>query len=129
MLTNNYKLKIKGDKNTKTYTSTEYKSGSTIIDLLNKNNSLIVLLKISAFSKEYDLKKQNVPVKNPPEHYYYACMVTQYSQAQSRHIFITLKQTNEFLYLDKDIEEMDIVTNNIVNIDTIIENQKRVFIK
>jgi hypothetical protein len=57
MLTNNYKLKIKGDKNTKTYTSTEYKSGSTIIDLLNKNNSLIVLLKISAFSKEYDLKK------------------------------------------------------------------------
>jgi hypothetical protein len=126
-------LKIEGDKSTKTYTFPEYKSDSTTIDLLYKNYSYTVLLKIGAFKKEYDLKKWNVPIKNPPELYWtsndYACMVTWYSQSQSRHIFIPLKQTNEFIYIDKDIEKMDSLTNNIVYIDTVFENQKKVIYK
>ena len=126
-------LKVEENNQTKTYTYNEYKSDSITIDLKNENYNFTVLLKIGKFSKEYDLKMLNVLIKNPPELYWtsddYACMVTWYSQAQSRHIFIPVKQKNEFIYLDKDIEEMDSTNNNIVYIDTVTENPNKVVYK
>lgn len=111
----------------------EYKSDSVTIDVKNDNYKFSILLNIGRFSKEYNFEKLNIPVKNPPDLYWtnkdYACMVTWYSQAQSRHIFIPFKQENEFIYLDKDIEEMDSINNNIVYIDSISENSDIVIFK
>jgi len=99
----------------------EYKSDSLTIDLENINNNFSILLTIGDYKKEYDLNKLNIPTKTPELVWInkdYACMVTWWSQAQSRHVFIPIKRINEFIYFDKDIKKMDSVNNNIFYIDT-----------
>jgi hypothetical protein len=125
--------KIEENIQTTSFTYNEYKSDNISIDIKNENYNFKVILKIGELSKEYDLKMLNIPIKNPPELYWisddYACMVTWYSQAQSRHIFIPIKKNYEFIYLDKDIEEMDSTNNNIVYIDSVTENTNKVVFK
>jgi hypothetical protein len=73
-----------------------------------------------------NLEKESIPQKTPAlvwANEDYACIVTWWSQAQSRHIFIPLKEGNKFIYLNKDIKEMDSINNNIVFVDTICENK------
>ncbi len=56
-------------------------------------------------------------------------MMTWCSQAQSRHVFIPIKKSNDFIYFDKDIEETDSINNNIVYIDSVYIDQDKVVFK
>jgi hypothetical protein len=56
-------------------------------------------------------------------------MMTWWSQAESRHIFIPTKSTNELIYIDKDIEETDSINSNIVYIDSVFTDINMVVFK
>jgi hypothetical protein len=108
---------------TEAYSDNVYKSDSVTIAVKNDNFNFLIVLTIGSQKREYDLSKLNIPTKTPSEIHWanneFACMMTWWSQAQSRHIFIPTKRTNEFIYIDKDIEETDSVNNNIVYIDNV----------
>jgi hypothetical protein len=123
-------LKVDNNISMETFTYNEYKSDSVTIDL--KNDNFTVMLQIGGYRKEYDLSKLNIPTKTPEIAWInndFACMVTWWSQAQSRYIFIPTKRTNELIYLDKDIEETDSIYNNIVYIDSVYFNIDKVVFK
>ncbi|MCC7521799.1 MAG: hypothetical protein IT220_09215 [Flavobacteriaceae bacterium] len=118
---------------TEVYSDNVYKSDSVTIDIKNDNFNFFIVLTIGSQKREYDLTKLNIPTKTPCEIQWanneFACMMTWWSQAQSRHIFIPTKRTNELIYLDKDIEETDSVNNNIVYIDSIYNDIDKVVFK
>lgn len=118
---------------TEVYFDNVYKSDSVTIDVKNDNFNFFIVLTIGNQKREYDLTKRNIPTKSPSEIQWanneFACMMTWWSQAQSRHIFIPTKTTNELIYLDKDIEESDSVNNNIVYIDSVINDSDKVVFK
>ncbi len=119
-------------KSTGIYIENIYKSDRLTIEIKHDNFNFIIITTIGSQKREYNLTKLNIPTKTPELYWVnqdYACMVTWWSQAQSRHIYIPTNQTNEFIYLDKDIEEMDSVNNNIVYIDSVNENQSQVVYK
>lgn len=118
---------------TEVYSDTVYKSDSVTIDVKNDNFNFFIMLTIGNQKKEYDLTKLHIPTKTPSEIQWangeFACMMTWWSQAQSRHIFIPTKKTNELIYLDKDIEETDSANNNIVYIDSVYQDIDKVVFK
>lgn len=118
---------------TKVYSDNVYKSDNVSIDLKNDNFNFLILLTIGNEIREYDLSKLNIPTKTPSEINWanneFACMMTWWSQAQSRYIFIPTKKTNELIYFDKDIEETDSVNNNIVYIDSIYNDFDKIVFK
>lgn len=115
------------------YSDNVYKSDSVTIDVKNDNFDFFIVLTIGNQKREYDLTKLNIPTKTPSEIQWanneFACMMTWWSQAQSRHIFIPTKRTNELIYLDKDIEETDSLNNNIVYIDSVFNDSDNVMFK
>lgn len=125
--------KIDSDNQSETFTYNVYKSDSLTIDVKNDNFDFVVLLNICNFKKEFDLDKLNIPTKTPDEIQWinndYACMMTWWSLAQSRHIFIPTKRTNKLIYINKDIESMDSVNNNVVYIDTVVVSRDKVIFK
>jgi hypothetical protein len=112
---------------------TIYKSDSVTIDVKNDNFNFFILLTIGNQKREYDLTKLKIPTKTPSEIKWanneYACMMTWWSQAESRHIFIPTKRTNELIYIDKDIEETDSINSNIVYIDSVFTDINKVVFK
>jgi hypothetical protein len=118
---------------TKVYSDNVYKSDSMTIDVKNDNFNFLIVLTIGNQKIEYDLSKLNIPTKTPNEIQWanneFACMMTWWSQAQSRHVFIPTNRTNELIYLDKDIEETDSVNNNIVYIDSVYQDIDKVVFK
>lgn len=112
---------------------TVYKSDSVTIDIKNDNFNFFILLAIGNQKREYDLTKLKIPTKTPSEIKWanndYACMMTWWSQAESRHIFIPTKSTNELIYIDKDIEETDSINSNIVYIDSVFTDISKVVFK
>lgn len=125
--------KVDSDNQSETFTYNVYKSDSVTIDVKNDNFDFVVLLSIGDFKKEFDLNKLNIPTKTPDQVQWinneYAYMMTWWSQAQSRHIFIPTKRTNELIYLDKDIEATDSVNNNVVYIDTVLASRDKLIFK
>ncbi len=115
------------------YSDNVYKSDSLTIDVKNDNFNFLIVLTIGSQKREYDLSKLNIPTKTPSEIQWannkFACMMTWWSQAQSRHIFIPTKGINELIYIDKDIEETDRVNNNIVYIDSVYQDIGKVVFK
>lgn len=110
-----------------------YNSDSVTIDVKSNDYNFLILLTVGKQKVEYDLAKMNIPNKKPAEIKWanneFACIMTWCSQAQSRHIFIPTKATNELIYIDKDIEEMDSVNNNIVYIDTVRHDIEKIVFK
>lgn len=110
-----------------------FKSDSVTIDVKNDNFHFFVILKIGNYKREYDLTKLNIPTKTPDEVQWsnseYACIMTWWSQSQSRHIFIPMKSTNELIYIDKVIEETDSINNNVVYVDSVYDNENKVVFK
>lgn len=125
--------KFDSDNQSEPFTYNVYKSDSVTIDVKNDNFDFVVLLSIGDFKKEFDLNKLNIPTKTPDQIQWinneYACMMTWWSQAQSRHIFIPTKRTNELIYLDKNIEATDSVNNNVVYIDTVLTSRDKLIFK
>jgi hypothetical protein len=115
------------------YSDNVYKSDSVTIDVKYDNFNFFIVLTIGNQKREYDLTKLNIPTKTPSEIQWanneFACMMTWWSLAQSRHIFIPTKRTNELIYLDKDIEETDSLNNNIVYIDSVFNDSDNVMFK
>jgi hypothetical protein len=104
------------------------------IDTLVKKDSIsiyiqndeVVILNIGSFTKKFNLKTMNIPIKTIELVWVnkeYACIVTWWSQAQSRHIFVPMNLKNEFIYYNKDIEKTDSLSNDIVYIDSIEEDK------
>ncbi|WP_298393567.1 hypothetical protein [Flavobacterium sp.] len=118
---------------TELFSDNLYKSDSLTINVKNNNFNFFIELTIENQKKEYDLTKLNIPTKTPNEIKWvnneFACMMTWWSQAQSRHIFIPTKRTNELIYLDKDIEETDSANNNIVYIDSVHQDLNKIVFK
>lgn len=118
-------LKVEEKKQTEAFSYNVYKSDSVTIDIRSDD---VVFLVIADQKKKYDLKELKVLTRQ--SHPYsliwvnseYACIMTYWSLSDSRHIFIPINHKNEFLYLDKDIEESDSINNNIVYVDSFEDN-------
>ena len=112
---------------------TLYHSDSVTIVSMNSDHYFIIELTIGDSVREYDLTEMNIPVKIPNEidwiNSEFACMTTWWSQSQSRHIFIPIRITNEFIYIDKDIEQTDSLNNNIVYIDSVYMDLEKIVFK
>lgn len=101
-----------------------YQKDSVRIDLENIKGNFHITSYIGDYKKVYNIDSLQIPVKYPDLLWvndHYACMFMWWSQAQSRHLFIPTQKHLKTIYLDKDIEAMDSVYNNIVYIDTIME--------
>ncbi len=126
-------LAVEKIDSTEAYSENVYKNDSVTIDVKNDNFNFFIVLTIGNQKKEYDLTKLNILTKTPSEIQWanneFACMMTWWSQADSRHIFIPTKGTNDLIYLDKDIEETDSVNNNIVYIDSVNHDIDKVVFK
>ncbi len=117
---------------TETIVFSEYKSDSLTIDLINNDFNYTVLVQIDGSKKEYDLNQLNIPTKTPEllwVNQAFACMVTWWSQAQSRHVFIPTKKEYELIYFNKVIAKSDSINNNVVYIDSVFEKQNKVVFK
>jgi hypothetical protein len=127
------KLAVEEIDSTEVYSDKVFKSDSVTIDVKYDNFNFFILLTIGNQKREYDLTKLNIPTKTPSEIQWanneFACMMTWWSQAQSRHIFIPTQRKNKFIYLDKDIEETDSINNNIVYIDSVYNDNDKVVFK
>ena len=110
-----------------------FQSDSVTIAVKHDHLKFSVILTIGNNKRVYDLTELGIPTKSPDEVLWanseYACMMTWWSQAQSRHIFIPTRGTNEFIYIDKVIEEMDSIHNNVVYVDSVYENAHKVVFK
>lgn len=88
-----------------------------------------VIYTIGKDEQVLNLNKEGIPQKTPELAWAnedYACIITWWSQAQGRHIFIPLKKENKFIYLNKNIERMDSINNNIVYIDAIYDHKDEI---
>jgi hypothetical protein len=98
-------------------------------NILTENNVRIdflsnysIALTIDQNTQTIDLNKEGVLIRYPElmwKNADYACFMTWWSQAQSRHIFVPLKKENKFVYIDKDIEDMDSENSNVLYINTV----------
>ncbi len=100
-----------------------YKKDNAIIEIIFKNFKYSIKTNLAGIKTIYDLDEMHIPTKTPNKLTWandnYACMMVWWSQSQSRHIFIPTNPRNKFIYLDKDIEESDSLSNNIVYIDSV----------
>jgi hypothetical protein len=115
------------------YGDTLHHSDSVTIVSKTTSHYFIIELTIGNSVREYDLTQMNIPVKIPNEidwiNSEFACMTTWWSQSQSRHIFIPTRMTNEFIYINKDIEQTDSLNNNIVYIDSVYMDLEKIVFK
>lgn len=113
-------------------TYNEYLSDSVSIDVRNEFFDHFVVLTIGDYQEEYDLTALHIPTKTPEVLWVndeFACMVTWWSMSFSRHIFIPLNQSDDLIYIDKDIEQMDSINNNVVYVDSIYSKTDNVEFK
>jgi hypothetical protein len=100
-----------------------FESDSMAIRVREDSLSFSVILSMESEKREFDLTALNIPIKDPVEllwvSEHYACIVTWWSQSQSRHVFIPLNGSDELIYFDKDIERMDSVHDNVIYIDRV----------
>jgi hypothetical protein len=108
----------------------EYSSDSLKIDIKNDNFNFSIFLTIGNFQQVYDLNKLHIPTKTPELVWVnkdYACILTWWSQADARYIFVPTKRTNKMIFIDKTIEASDSISNNIVYIDTVLTADRIIF--
>ena len=110
-----------------------FKSDSINIELRKDSINSFMILSYGDFKREFNLSKLNIPFKTPINvswiNNHYACIMTWWSQSQSRYVFVPTKPYNEFIYIDKDIEETDSINNNILYIDSVYDAFNKVVFK
>ncbi len=76
---------------------------------------------------ELDLNKLNIPWKTPEVSWVnkdFICIDTWWSLSFSRSVFIPLNgKLNKYIFIDKDIEGSDSATNQVVYVDTVIDEE------
>lgn len=76
---------------------------------------------------ELDLNKLNIPWKTPEVSWVnkdFICIDTWWSLSFARSVFIPLNgKLNKYIFIDKDIEGSDSATNQVVYVDTVINEE------
>jgi hypothetical protein len=108
-------------------TDTLMDSGGRLVLLqFDSIQGLSLATKNGSFNYTINLDKENIPYKLMPDLQWtnddYAFVMTTWSQAQCRTVFLPMKAGRKFIYLNKDIEETDSVYNNVVYVDTVYKN-------
>lgn len=79
---------------------------------------------------ELDLNKLNIPWKTPEVSWVnkdFICIDTWWSLSFARSVFIPLNgKLNKYIFIDKDIEGSDSATNQVVYVDTVINEKELV---
>jgi hypothetical protein len=106
----------------------EYNKNGLRIDITNhqlKNFSIHISRKNDSLT--LDLNALHIPFKTPEVTWVnkdFVCISTWWSGPFARNLFIPLgKKLKEYIYIDKDIEWTDSITNNILYVDTVLNDQ------
>lgn len=113
------------------WTYNEYKSAELNIDITNHNSkNFSIQINRKKDSLNLDLNELNIPWKTPEVTWIndqMICIANWWSGPFGRYIFIPLdNKLDNYIYLDKDIEIADSLTNRIVYVDTVIYESKLV---
>jgi hypothetical protein len=110
------------------WTINEYNKNGLRIDITNhqlKNFSIHISRKNDALT--LDLNALHIPFKTPEVSWVnkdFVCISTWWSGPHARNLFIPLgKQLKDYIYIDKDIEWTDSITNNVLYVDTILNGK------
>lgn len=111
------------------WTYTEYKNEDLSIDVTNHNlKNISIQINRKKETLNLDLNELNIPWKTPELSWInnqMICITNWWSGPFGRYIFIPLNEKlNNHIYIDKDIEIADSLTNNIVYVDTVIYESK-----
>jgi hypothetical protein len=110
------------------WTVNEYNKDGLRIDITNhqmENFSIYISRKNDTLN--LDLNALHIPFKTPEVTWVnkdFICVSTWWSGSQSRNLFIPLgKKLKDYIYIDKDIEWADSITNNVLYVDTVLNGQ------
>ncbi len=110
------------------WTVNEYNKDGLRIDITNhqmENFSIHISRKNETLN--LDLNALHIPFKTPGVTWVnkdFVCISTWWSGPQARNLFIPLgKQLKAYIYIDKDIEWADSTTNNVLYVDTVLNDQ------
>jgi hypothetical protein len=110
------------------WTVIEYNKDGLRIDITNqqlKNFSIHISRKNDSLT--LDLNALHIPFKTPEVTWVnkdFICISTWWSGSHSRNLFIPLgKKLKDYIYIDKDIEWTDSITNNVLYVDTILNGK------
>jgi hypothetical protein len=110
------------------WTVNEYNKDGLRIDITNhklKNFSIHISRKNDSLT--LDLNELHIPFKTPEVTWVnkdFICISTWWSGPFARNLFIPLgKQLKAYIYIDKDIEWADSITNNVLYVDTVLNGQ------
>ena len=116
------------------WTVNEYNKDGLRIDITNhqlKNFSIHISRKNDALT--LDLNALHIPFKTPEVIWVnkdFVCISTWWSGPFARNLFIPLgKQLKEYIYIDKDIEWTDSITNNVMYVDTVLNGQVKMILE
>ncbi|MEO9257623.1 MAG: hypothetical protein ABI207_04525 [Crocinitomicaceae bacterium] len=126
------KLQNKSDFDS-SWTYTEYNRNGLRVNIINHNlENFSIDVITNKHKRQFDLNKLNIDFKTPELNWVndqFICISTWYSGPFGRNIFLpTHSNTSEFIYIDKDIELTDSMTNNILYIDSVINKTKIILI-
>jgi hypothetical protein len=116
------------------WTVNEYNKDGLRIDITNhqlENFSIHISRKNDALN--LDLNALHIPFKTPEVSWVnkdFICISTWWSGPFARNLFIPLgKHLKEYIYIDKDIEWTDSITNNVMYVDTVLNGQVHLVIE
>ena len=116
------------------WTVNAYNKDGLRIDITNhqmENFSIHISRKNDSMS--LDLKALHIPFKTPEVTWVnkdFVCISTWWSGPHARELFIPLgKQLKEYIYIDKDIEWTDSITNNVMYVDTVLNGQVKMILE
>ena len=116
------------------HTVKEYDKDGLRIDITNhqlENFSIHISRKNDTLN--LDLNALHIPFKTPEVSWVnkdFICISTWWSGPFARNLFISLgKHLKEYIYIDKDIEWTDSITNNVMYVDTVLNGQVQLVIE
>lgn len=112
--------------NDSTWIEQIYKKDQVEIDLINSAYHYKLKITNGGNEKYIDFDSLNIPTKTPEKVWSnkdYICIKTWSSLSFSRYIFIDIKNSYNYIYINKDIELADSISNNLVYIDTVYKKE------
>jgi hypothetical protein len=116
------------------HTVKEYDKDGLRIDITNhqlENFSIHISRKNDTLN--LDLNALHIPFKTPGVNWVnndFICVSTWWSGPFARELFIPLgKQLKNYIYIDKDIEWTDSISNNVLYVDTVLNGQVKLVLE
>jgi hypothetical protein len=116
------------------HTVKEYDKDGLRIDITNhqlENFSIHISRKNDTLN--LDLNALHIPFKTPEVSWVnkdFICISTWWSGPFARNLFISLgKHLKEYIYIDKDIEWTDSISNNVLYVDTVLNGQVKLVLE